>query len=212
MTGKIYPNAKVGRGAVIDKGVCIGYPPCRQIKSKETILGIKARLRSGTIIYAGCKIGDYLETGHCVIIREENEIGNNVSVWGNSVIDYGCKIGNNVKIHTNCYVAQYTVLEDDVFLAPGVIIANDLHPGCKFSKKCMRGPTIKEGAQIGVNSTIFPYITIGERTLVGGGSVVTRDLPAESVAYGNPARVIKSIYELKCTRGFIDRPYKRVKK
>jgi len=130
-----------------------------------------------------------------------------VSVWANSVIDYGCRIGDRAKIHTNVYVAQFTVIEDDVFLAPGVVVANDLHPGCAHAAQCMRGPTIRRGAQIGVNVTILPYVTIGEASLIGGGSVVCSDIPARVVAYGNPARVQKPISELKCVTGITDRPY-----
>ena len=59
------------------------------------------------------------QTGHHVVVREECEIGDDVSIWSNTVIDYGCRIGDRVKIHSNCYVAQFTEIEDDAFLAPG---------------------------------------------------------------------------------------------
>ena len=68
------------------------------------------------------------------------QIGDDVSIWSNTVVDYGCRIGSRVKIHCNCYVAQYTELEDDVFLAPGVTIANDLYPGDERSAELMAGP------------------------------------------------------------------------
>ena len=175
------------------------------------LIGRKAKIRSGSVIYLGSKIGHHLETGHNVIIREQNKIGNYFSIWNNSVVDYGCTIGNKVKIHSNVYVAQFTKIEDDVFLAPGVTIANDPHPGCRFSKKCMRGPIIKKGVKIGVNVTILPFVTIGEYSLIGAGSVVTKGIPPYSVAYGNPARVIKSIYELRCPIGITDKPYRKKK-
>jgi acetyltransferase-like isoleucine patch superfamily enzyme len=123
-------------------------------------------------------------------------IGDDVSVWSNSVIDYGCRIGNRVKIHCNCYVAQYTELEDDVFLAPGVTIANDLYPGDRRSAELMAGPRIGAGAQIGVNVTILPFVRIGTGALIGAGSVVTRDIPAVVVAFGNPAVPRRMVAEL----------------
>jgi acetyltransferase-like isoleucine patch superfamily enzyme len=86
-------------------------------------------------------------------------------------------------------------------------VANDLHPGCAHSSECMRGPTIRRGARIGVNATILPYVTIGEGALIGGGSVVSSDIPAGAVAYGNPARVRKSVSELRCVTGITDKPY-----
>lgn len=194
----------VGEGSQIDENVLLGYPTGRKIEVVKTVIGARARIRSNTVIYTNVIIGDDLETGHNVIIREENIIGDSFCVWNNSTVDYGCKIGNGVRIHNNVYVAQYTVIEDDVFLAPGVIIANDPHPICT---KCMRGPTIKRGSRIGVNATLLPRITVGEYCLVGAGSVVTVDVPPHSVVYGVPARPIKTIDELECPLNLVDRPY-----
>lgn len=146
-----------------DDDVRLGYPTGRPVADRRLILGAGARLRSGTVIYEGSVIGVDFQTGHNVIVREENRIGDDVAVWANSVIDYGCVIGGRVKIHTGVYLAQFTVIEDDAFLAPGVIITNDLHPGCPEGKRCMKGPTIRRAAQIGGNVTLLPYIEIGER-------------------------------------------------
>lgn len=191
-----------------DPGAFIAYGTGRQLDSYVLRLGPKAVVRAGTTIYVGSQIGAGLETGHGVVIREQNIIGDHFSVWNNTTIDYGSVIGNNVKIHANCYIAQFTTIEDDVFMAPGVTIANDPHPGCAFSKKCMRGPTIKRGAQIGVNVTILPMVTIGEGAVVGSGSVVSRDVPPHTVVYGNPARPSKqSKFEMRCWTGDTDRPY-----
>jgi acetyltransferase-like isoleucine patch superfamily enzyme len=180
---------------VADHGVLAGYP-VPHAKAGPLVLGTGARLRSGTVLYDGSTIGRRLETGHGVVIREGCEIGDDVSVWSNSVIDYGCRIGNRVKIHCNCYVAQYTELEDDVFLAPGVSVANDLYPGDRRSAQRMAGPKIGAGAQIGVNVTILPFVRIGASALIGAGSVVTRDIPAAVVAFGNPAVPRRMVAEL----------------
>jgi acetyltransferase-like isoleucine patch superfamily enzyme len=183
-----------------DEGVIVGYPVSRTPRSEGPAgpleLGPDARLRSGTVLYDGSRIGPGLQTGHGVVIREENEIGADVSVWSNTVVDYGCRIGNRVKIHANCYIAQFTVLEDDVFLAPGVTIANDLYPGDERSAELMSGPHIEAGAQIGVNVTILPFVRIGAGAIIGSGSVVTRDIPAGFVAYGNPAVPHRKVADL----------------
>ncbi len=184
-----------GPGCEIDEGVLLGYRPGRAIELRPTRIGAGARIRSGSVIYAAVEIDEGFETGHGVIIREENRIGRDCAVWNHSTIDYGCVLGDRVRIHCHCYVAQYTTIEDDVFLAPGVQIANDPHPLCT---KCMQGPTLRRGARIGVNATILPHLVIGENALVGAGSVVTRDVPAGTVVVGNPARVIGSVDELEC--------------
>jgi acetyltransferase-like isoleucine patch superfamily enzyme len=178
-----------------DPGVLVGYPVSRA-SADQLVLGAGARLRSGTVLYDGSTIGLRLQTGHGVVIREGCQVGDDVSVWTNSVIDYDCRIGDRVKIHCNCYVAQFSELEDDVFLAPGVTIANDLYPGNSRSADLMAGPKIGAGAQIGVNVTILPFVRIGAGTLIGAGSVVTRDLPAGVVAFGNPAVPRRSVAEL----------------
>ena len=199
----------VGAGAIIDPSATLGERPSRPVAELTLCIGDRACIRSGSVIYAGSIIGTDFTTGHNVVIREENHIGDQVSVWGSSTVDYGCTIGNNVKIHTCVYVAQFTVIEDDVFLAPGVVIANDPHPGCPRARDCMRGPTIRRGAQVGVNVTLLPFITVGEMALIGAGSVVTKDVPPRALVYGNPARVVGTIDDLRCVVDppLVERPY-----
>lgn len=203
---------QIDEPAELDPYVLIGKRPRRSIESWTLALGAGAWLGSGTIIYLGSRIGARLQTGHHVVIREQNMLGDDVSIWSNSVIDYGCQIGRQVKIHTNVYIAQFSTLEDEVFVAPGVSFANDLHPGCPMSVPCMRGPTIKKGAHLGINVTVLPYVVIGEHALIGAGSVVTHDIPAGAVAYGNPACVVGTIDQVVCHKGFLERPYAHLEK
>ena len=195
---KKYSGAKIhlGKQPEIDEDVILGYPPGRKGKGGELIIGDNARIRSGSVIYQAVWIGHHFELGHGVVIREENKIGNHVSIWANTVIDYGCRIGHQVKIHSNCYIAQYTVIEDDVFIAPGTIFANDKYPVSPH----LEGPQVKRGARIGVNVTLLPGVVIGEGALVGAGSVVTKDVPARGVVAGNPARLVANADEIQAKR------------
>jgi acetyltransferase-like isoleucine patch superfamily enzyme len=138
------------------------------------------------LAYYPTNIGVGVWLGHFSVIRQGCEIGDNTRIYNNCTVDYGSKLGENCIIHCNCYIAQYTVIEDNVFLAPGVIIANDRYP---LHPNNIEPATIKKGARIGCNATILPGVTIGEGALIGGGSVVSRDVPANKIAYGNPARV-----------------------
>jgi acetyltransferase-like isoleucine patch superfamily enzyme len=175
-----------------DDDVRIGYSSGRGTH-KQPSIGAGARLRSGTVIYNGVDIGDRFQTGHHVIVREECTIGNDVSIWSNSIVDYGCVIGDRVKIHSNCYIAQFSQVASDAFIAPGVTFANDLYPGVAQSADNMMGPFIDEGAQIGVNATILPFVTIGKGAIIGAGSVVTKSIPAGKVAFGCPAVPVRDI-------------------
>jgi serine acetyltransferase len=183
-----------------DEGVIVGYPMSRGDET-PLLLAPGARLRSGTTLYNGSVIGSGFQTGHGVVVREECAIGEDVRIWSNTVIDYGCRIGSRVKIHCNCYIAQFTEIGDGAFLAPGVITANDLYPGDERSAELMGGPKIEPGAQIGVNVTILPHVRIGSGAIIGAGSVVTRDIPAGVVAFGNPATVHRLVCELPAIEG-----------
>lgn len=190
------PELRIGPGLVADDDVRLGYSSERS-EYDVLVLGPNARLRSGVVLYSGTSIGADFQAGHHAVVREECLLGDGVSLWANSVIDYGCRVGNRVKIHTNCYVAQHTQIDDDAFLAPGVTIANDLYPGRPGSRKVMSGPHIGAGAKIGVNVTILPFVRIGAGALVGAGSVVARDVPPGAVVFGNPAIVRKTVDDLE---------------
>ena len=186
----------------LDPRAVVGELPGRKIADLTLSIGPHAIIRSFSVIYAGSRIGAHLETGHGAVIREENRIGDDFSIWNNSTVDYGCVIGSRVRVHTGVYIAQFTVIEDDVFLAPGVMIANDRHPICR---DCMRGPTIKRAARVGINATLLPEIVVGEAALVGAGAVVTRDVPARAVVVSNPARVIGTVDQLTHSRSYLER-------
>lgn len=125
--------------AKIDPTAQINIMPSRVTEAPPVVLGQQAVIRSGCAIYRGSVIGDRLDTGHHVVIREENTIGHDFSVWSHSVIDYSCKIGDRVKIHAGVYIAQYSVIEDDAFIAPGVVFTNDLVPGEALSANSLGG-------------------------------------------------------------------------
>jgi acetyltransferase-like isoleucine patch superfamily enzyme len=188
-------TTQVGKGLRSDEDVLLGVASDRG-RFGELRLGGAARLRSGTVLYQGVRIGDRFQTGHHVVVREETVIGDDVSVWSNSVIDYGCVVGDGVKIHCNCYVAQFTEIEERAFLGPGVVLTNDLYPGREDSAAALSGPLIGARAHIGGNVTVLPFVTIGAGALIGAGSVVTRDVPAGAVAYGCPAVPVGAVKDL----------------
>jgi acetyltransferase-like isoleucine patch superfamily enzyme len=188
-------TTQVGEGLRSDEDVLLGVASDRG-RFGELRLGGAARLRSGTVLYQGARIGDRFQTGHHVVVREENVIGDDVSVWSNSVIDYGCVVGDGVKIHCNCYVAQFTEIEEGAFLGPGVVLTNDLYPGQEDSAAALSGPLIGARAHIGGNVIVLPFVTIGAGALIGAGSVVTRDVPAGTVAYGCPAVPVGAVKDL----------------
>jgi len=162
----------------------------------ETVIGEGAWIRSHTVIYAGNRIGRNFQTGNKVNIRELNEIGDNVSIGTLSVIEHHVKIGNNVRIHTQAFVPELSVLEDNCWLGPNVVLTNAKYPLSPGVKDELLGARIMKGAKIGANTTILPGIVVGPNALVGAGSVVVKDVPENGVVVGNPARLIKYVTSL----------------
>ncbi len=194
----IHPNVKLGKNCIIEDFVIIGAPPKDSFAGEiETIIGDDSIIRSHTVIYAGNRIGNNFQTGNKANIRELNEIGNNVSIGTLSVVEHHVKIGNSVRIHTQVFIPEFTILEDECWLGPNVVITNAKYPKSPNVKKELKGAYIKKQAIIGANSTLLPGITIGEHAFIGAGSVVIRDVPDKCVVAGNPAKIIKDISDIK---------------
>ncbi|HZQ06973.1 MAG TPA: acyltransferase [Anaerolineae bacterium] len=197
MTTKIFPNVHFTDEPTLGEFVIVGEPPRgKHAGELETRIGARALIRSHTVIYAGNRIGDDFQTGHGVLVREENEIGNHVSIGSHSVVEHHVKIGNGVRLHSNVFVPEFSILEDDCWLGPNVVVTNARYPESRNVKEKLVGAQVKRGAKIGANATLLPGVSIGENALVGAGAVVTRDVPDGAVVVGNPARVIKDISEI----------------
>lgn len=197
MESRIFKAVTLGEGTVVEDFCVIGSPPRGKADGElETIIGPQSVIRSHTVIYAGNRIGNGFQTGNKVNIREENEIGDNVSVGTLSVIEHHVKLGNGVRIHTQVFVPEFTVIEDDAWLGPNVVVTNAKYPLSPGVKESLEGPIIRKGAMVGANATILPGVVIGAYALVGAGSVVTKDVPDRAVVVGNPAKVIKVLEDL----------------
>jgi len=145
-------------------------------------LGKNVRLANFINLY-GCSIGD------------ETKIGAFVEVQKNATIGRCCKISS----HT--FICEGVTIEDNVFIGHGVVFINDSYPRATTEDGQLQTeqdwsvePTlVKQGASIGSGSTILSRITIGENAIVGAGSLVTKDVPADTIVAGNPARVLRKV-------------------
>lgn len=143
------------------------------------------------------EIGDGTSIWHHAQVREGVKIGTNCIIGKGVYVDAGVPIGNNVKIQNYVSVYHGVKIEDGVFVGPHVCFTNDMRPrainpdsSLKAADDWVLSDTlIKKGAALGANSTIRCGITIGEWAMVGSGSVVTKDVPAHGLVYGNPAQL-----------------------
>jgi UDP-2-acetamido-3-amino-2,3-dideoxy-glucuronate N-acetyltransferase len=137
---------------------------------KKTKLGQSSRVYDQVNLY-GCTIGKNTKIDAFVYIEE------------------GVTIGDNCKIRPFVFIPTGVTIEDNVFIGPSVTFTNDKYPRAHGEWKLLE-TRVKKFASIGARSVINPGVTIGENALIGSGSVVTRDIPDNAVAFGNPARVV----------------------
>ena len=150
--------------------------------SADVKLGRNVRMHAFVNLY-GCVIGDDVRIGTFVEIQK------------------GVRVGNNCKIQSHSFLCEGVTLEDEVFVGHNVTFINDRFPRATNDEgvpkddgewKCE--PTVvKRGASIGSGATIMCGITIGERAIIGAGSVVTKNVPAGGIVAGNPARLVRSV-------------------
>lgn len=207
MTQQIFDNVQLGENVVIGEWCQIGVSPkgAGMLKTQgmplTTIIGKDGIIRSHTVIYAGNVVGSRLQTGHFVLIREQNIIGNNVSIGSYTNIEHHVTIEDDARIHSGVFIPEFCHLKKGCWIGPKVCFTNAKYPRGERVKDELKGATVGENAKIGANVTILPGIIIGKNALVGSGSVVTKNVPENTVVAGNPAHVVKKVSELVYSDG-----------
>ena len=148
-----------------------------------------------TTIHKPCLIAKTVQFGNRVVvwsfttICDGVEIGDDTVIGSNCFIGKNCRIGRGVHLQHGVFLPLGSVLKDNVFLGPGVVCTDDKMPRAGNAGYKAQPPLILRGASIGAGAVILPGITIGARAMVGAGAVVTRDVPDDDTAKGNPARL-----------------------
>ena len=144
-------------------------------------------------VSTNASIGKNSKIWHFSHIRENVTIGNNVSIGQNVYIDRGVRIGNNCKIQNNVSIYNGVIIGNNVFVGPSVVFTNDLYPEVEnWGDDKIIKTKIYDGVSIGANSTILCGITLFENCLIGAGSVVTKNIPKNIIAFGNPATEVRN--------------------
>jgi len=133
-------------------------------------------------------IGEYTKIWQFCVILPNAQIGGNCNINSHCFIENDVQVGNNVTIKCGVQLWDGIRIEDSVFIGPNVTFTNDRSPRSKKYPKEFDQIIVKRGASIGANCTILGGITIGEYSLIGAGSVVTKEVPPHTLWYGNPAR------------------------
>ncbi|HGN0242055.1 MULTISPECIES: acyltransferase [Proteus] len=139
------------------------------------------------------RIGSGTRVWQYSIIFQNAVIGNNCNICAHTLIENDVIIGNNVTIKSGVYIWDGIRISDDVFIGPSVTFTNDIFPRSKQYPEKFLITQINKGASIGANATILAGVTLGENCMIGAGSVVVKDVPANTVVVGNPAKIIRFI-------------------
>lgn len=198
----IHCGSHIGSNVRIDDNTIIGKEPMHSVNSifkndkvlPSCFIDDGCLIGGGTIIYCGCKIGRETLIADLSTVRENVNIGNKTIIGRGVCIENFCNVGNLCKIETNAYITAYSEIEDNVFIAPGVVTSNDNYASrTKERFKHFKGVTVKKGARIGAQATILPGKVIEEDGFAAAGSVVTKNVKKETIAAGNPAKYLRDV-------------------
>ncbi|WP_016839515.1 acyltransferase [Ureibacillus thermosphaericus] len=198
----IYAGTTIGNNVIIQDNAVIGKQPTRAKASilpdvkhlPPAVIGNGVTIGTSVIIYANAEIADNVFIADLATVRERVTIGESTIIGRGVAVENDCKIGKCCKLETNCYITAYSELGDYVFIAPCVVTTNDNYMARskeRFGK--FKGVTVKAGGRIGANATILPGKTIHEDGTVAAGSLVSKDVQAETIVLGHPAKEFKKV-------------------
>lgn len=198
----VHPGVTLGEQCLVEDCAVLGKRPRlrggRVISSAEGTLaplhvGNGVTICCGAVVYAGALLGAGVIIGDQAQVRERAVIGERTVLGRGSTIDFDSRVGARVSIQTLVYLTAAAVVEDDVFIGPGVTTTNDHTMGRHPREEPLRGPVLRRACRVGGGVTLTPGVVIGEEAFVAAGAVVTRDVAPRTVVMGVPARVVRRV-------------------
>jgi acetyltransferase-like isoleucine patch superfamily enzyme len=195
----VHTGVTLGEQCLVEDGAVLGKRPrLRPGSSAEGSLGSLsvgdgATICCGAIVYAGAQLGAGVIIGDQAQVRERAVVGERTVLGRGSTIDFDTRVGARVSIQTLVYLTAAALVEDDVFIGPGVTTTNDDTMDRHSRGEPLHGPVLRRACRIGGGATLTPGVEIGEEAFVAAGAVVTRNVAARAVVIGVPARVIRQV-------------------
>lgn len=197
----VHAGVHVGAGCTIEDLVVLGKRPrlaagssaAREEELAALVLEAGVTVCCGAVVYAGSRIAEGAIVGDQSQVRERCTVGPGTVVGRGSTIDFDSSVGARVKVQTSVYVTGGSVIEDDVFLGPGVMTTNDDTMGRHARGEPLRAPAFRRACRVGGGAVLVPGVEIGEEAFVAAGALVTRDVGPRQVVMGVPARVVREV-------------------
>lgn len=196
----VHAGTEVGNGCVIEDHVVLGKRPrlrpgssAAGAEPEPLVIEADATVCAGAVIYAGARIGSEAIIGDQSQVRERSVVGPGSVVGRGSTVDFDARVGARVSIQTSVYVTGGSIVEDDVFVGPGVVMTNDNTMGRHPRGEALKGPVLRRGCRVGGGVVLVPGVEIGAEAFVAAGAVVTHDVGEREVVIGVPGRVVRRV-------------------
>jgi acetyltransferase-like isoleucine patch superfamily enzyme len=196
----IHSGTVIGEQVRIQDGTVLGKSPVFGARSSASrvsppplVIERAAVVCAAAVVMAGARICAGAVVGDRAYVRERASVGEGSVVGAGTTVDNDVTIGARVRIQTGCYLTAFSVIEDDVFVAPGVTTTNDNTMGRHTPGFELRGAVLRRACRVGAASVLLPGIEIGEEAFVAAGALVTRDVPARTLVMGVPARAVREV-------------------
>lgn len=195
----VHDGTVVGTGCTIEDRALLGKRP--RLAKTSAAHGDVGRLQlaagatvcCGAVVFAGATLGEGAIVGDQAFVRERSSIGAGSVIGRGSVVDNDVSVGARVRVQTNVYLTAFTIVEDDVFVGPGVVTTNDDTMARHPPGAPLRGAILRRACRVGGGAVLTPGVEIGEEAFVAAGALVTSDVPARAVVMGAPARVVRDV-------------------
>jgi len=192
----IHDNVELGDNCSIGSHCEIGHPAARA-EGRPLAVGADTLIRSHSVFYEGSTFGPNLTTGHRVTVREGTRAGRGFQIGTLCDIQGTCTVGDYTRLHSNVHIGQHSVIGNYVWIFPYVVLTNDPHP----PSEVMQGVTLEDFVAIATMSIILPGVTVGRGALVGAHSSVSRNVDADMVVAGAPAKPVCATDQIKLRDG-----------
>jgi acetyltransferase-like isoleucine patch superfamily enzyme len=196
----VHPGTIVGPGCIVQDGVVLGKPPKLAAHSSAAgaplaplVIDEDAVVCCAAIVFAGARLAAGVIVGDQAYVRERAVIGAGSVIGRGSAVDNDVRIGARVRVQTDVYLTANSVIEDDVFVGPGVLTTNDSTMARHDDAYPVVGPTLRRACRIGGAVVITPGVEIGEEAFIAAGAVVTKDVPPRGVVMGVPGRNVREV-------------------